>query len=247
MTAMFIFLRLLLAHCIADFPLQFDSIFKLKNKGLAGIIPHALIVIACCALMCWPFLGKPMVWAFILMIGLTHWLQDSIKLSYSSVKHGFWAYVIDQLSHAATISLLFFTNLKYLPPPQETNFFVRIYCNDMVVAYLIALIIATYNGFFMIRSFKSTFFGKAGRYKPFEKWYGMIERALIVTMFLVQWYSFVWLVVVMLMRPVVYFCLHRIFPLHKNFMARQDMLLSWTMAMLTGFALYLFQANYPVY
>lgn len=244
---MFIFLRLLLAHFIADFPLQFDAIYKLKNRGLIGIAPHALIVAGCCALLSWPHWDKPMLWVFILMIGCTHLLQDSIKLSYSSIKHGFWAYTIDQLSHAATIGLIFFTNLKYLEPPLASSAWVSLYNNDLVIAYLIAMIAATYNGFFMIRSFKSTFLGRAGRYKPFEKWYGMFERALIVTVFLVQRYTFVWLVVVMLLRPLAYLAVRKVLPLHKNFLSRQDMLLSWTMAMLSGFALYLFQSCYAVY
>jgi hypothetical protein len=244
---MFLFLRLLLAHFIGDFPLQFDSIFKMKQKGWTGCIPHVLIIVACCIALSWPYLGNPLMWAFIAFIGVTHLIQDSMKLKYSTPKHSFWTYLMDQGFHVAAMAFIFLTDLKNLQPPNETNFFIRLYCNDMLVVYLIALIFATYNGFFLIRTFKLSFLNKADRSNSFEKWYGMAERALIVSFFLITGPLFCLLPVILLLRPLIFLLLIRQLRLHKDFISLRDVTLSWTIAILGGLGLSLFQACYFIY
>ncbi|HOW35064.1 MAG TPA: DUF3307 domain-containing protein [Candidatus Omnitrophota bacterium] len=245
---MFIFLRLLLAHFVGDFPLQLNVIFRLKNKGLRGIIPHAFIITLCCITLSWPYLHLPQLWLFVAFIGVTHLAQDSIKLSYGTIKYSFWTYLLDQLSHVGIIALVFFTDLKNLQPPcDQSSLIVRIYSNDMLIVYLIALILVTYNGLFLIRNFKITFMGKSGIHHSFEKWYGMVERALIVSAFFTGGYAFLWLPAVMLARPLLFFSWRKQLGLHKNFISFVEISLSWIIAVIVGVALYLFQANYSVY
>jgi hypothetical protein len=235
---MFLFLRLLLGHFLGDFPFQFNSIFKLKLKGFFGIIPHVLIILACCIALSWPYLTEPSLWLFILFIGITHLIQDWVKIKYGSIKCSFWPYVADQIFHAATIAVVLLTPLKNLPAPGGDNFLVRLYNNDQLVKYLIAVIAATYNGYFMIRCFKDSFIGRANC-NAFEKWYGIAERAMIVSCFALGGFWFLLLPVILFLRPPVFSLAAKRFLLHADFKALQDTLLSWTLALGAALLLYL--------
>ncbi len=237
---MFLFIRLLLAHFLGDFPFQFDKIYKLKLTGLKGIIPHVAIIFACSAALSWPYLHLPLVWLFILFISITHLIQDSAKLNYGAVKHSFWAYILDQLTHAGIISLIFLTDLKNLQPPvDQANILVRIYSNNTLMVYCIGILFATYNGFFMIRCFHDTFIGKA-QYSSFEKWYGMLERCLIVFLFILKWPFLLLLAILPLLRPMIFVLGKKHLHLQDNFVSFTEIILSWSIALLTGFILYFF-------
>ena len=179
---MFLFLRLVLAHFIGDFLLQTNKIFALKHRGLLGGVPHALIITASLLALSWPYLGLAQIWFFIILMGLLHLLQDSIKISQEGLtKHSFWLYLLDQCSHIVLIATLFFTGLKDLSAPLAENRFVSMYNNDLLIVYLIAIIAVTYNGFYLISNFRLSFMPSTNQYADIEKWFGMLERALIVT------------------------------------------------------------------
>jgi len=237
---MFIFIRLLLAHFIGDYPLQFNLIYRLKNKGLKGIIPHALLIVASLILLCWPYLNLPRLWLFILFVGLTHLIQDSMKLGYGKIKYSFWIYLLDQLLHILIISTVFLTDLTKIRPLKEPSGLIASwYNNDALIIYLIAIIAATYNGFYLIRSFKSTFFSNAGRHCEFEKWYGIIERAVIVSVFLTGGYFFLLLILPLLARPVVFRLAKDRLGIEEKFVSFSEVSLSWLVALSTGIILYL--------
>jgi len=245
---MFVFIRLLLAHFIGDFPLQVDNIYKLKSRGLQGIVPHALIIGACGIAMCWPYLHLPLIWFFLIFMAATHLVQDSIKLNFGDAKYRFWSYLLDQLCHVGLIAMLFFTNIRNFRPPQDqSNILVRIYSNDGLMVYFIVLIAATYNGHFMIRCFKDTFIVKAPQCYVYEKWFGMCERALIVSFFLTPLPLWVIVPLSLALRPLTYLCMKKALTLHECFMSLPDMVLSWITGLLCGSILYLLQARYPVY
>jgi hypothetical protein len=245
---MFVFIRLLLAHFIGDFPLQLDPIYKLKLKGLQGIVPHAIIIGLCGAAMCWPYLHLPLIWFFLIFMTATHLVQDSIKLNFTESKYSFWSYLLDQCSHVALIAMMFFTNIrKFQPPPDQSNLFVRLYSNNGLVIYLIALINASYNGHYMIRCFKDTFMVKSTQCYVYEKWFGMCERALIVTFFLTPMPLWTIVLLSLALRPLTYLFMKKALSLHTCFMAVPDMVLSWIFGLLSGYILYLLQTRYPVY
>ena len=245
---MFLFLRLLLAHFLGDFPLQFNIIFKMKLSGFRGIIPHALILFACYILLSWPFLNQPLVLAFILFLAVCHLIQDSFKLNLDP-KYSFWSYTGDQLLHAATIALIFLIPVQHprLAAGYEPNLLEKLYANNVLVMYLIAIIAVTYNGYFMIRCFKDTFLRKSGRYNAFEKWFGMAERALILSFFLSRGSMTILLPLSLLIRPVVFAALAKRLRLHREFISLPDMVLSWVIALSAGSVLFLFQTGYTVY
>ncbi|MFA5116362.1 MAG: DUF3307 domain-containing protein [Candidatus Omnitrophota bacterium] len=233
---MFLFLRLLLGHLIGDFPLQTDRIFLLKHKGLKGNIPHALLVTASLIALSWPYLSRPYLWYFIIFVGTAHYLQDLIKIKYSKLKYGFWFYLLDQAAHILTISLIFLTPLKNVGPIYNSAGWLAPYYNsNAFILYLIALILATYNGLHLIRNFRNSFFGCPGNYTPFEKWYGMLERAIIVSLFLYSIYYFLWLIpVVFLARPLIYKFAAKGLELGELFMSPCEVLFGWIVALLSG-------------
>jgi hypothetical protein len=237
---MFIFIRLLLGHFIADFPLQFNKVYELKHRGLKGGIPHALIVVVSLLLVSWPYLNLLKLWAFIFFIGITHLFQDSIKVGYKELKYSFWFYLLDQLSHIVLIAAVFLTTLKDLPPPKYTpGFMTSVYNNNPLLIYLIAVIIATYNGYYMIRAFKNTFLGSVEKYSPLGKWYGMLERLVMVSLFFLGGFFFLLVPVALLIRPLIFYLGKNRFNLDKQFISVFELFLSGLVAILTGTGLYL--------
>jgi hypothetical protein len=240
---MFIFIRLVLAHFVGDFPLQFDSIYRLKHKGLKGTIPHALLVSLSFIVFLWPYLDRPGVWMAIFFLGITHLFQDTLKLSFSQLKYSFWTYLLDQCSHIALIAaVVFLTSIKNLPAPQEVNRLIKAYNSDVIVMFLIAMIFATYNGFYLARSFKNTFFGGAGKYNIFEKWYGIAERAIIVFIFFYGGFYLLFIPVIIVTRILLYWIAskrhYQGLDIDKEFVSVPDMLINWTIAIATGLSLY---------
>jgi hypothetical protein len=241
---MFIYLRLLLAHFIGDFPLQVNKVYALKHKGIEGGIPHALILTGCYIIFSWPYLNLPGVWSFIVFLGVAHLFQDSIKLAYKDLRYSFWAYVLDQIFHAAIIAMLFFAPLKNLKPPEGSSFIVLLYNDNLFVIYLIALILATYNGYYLIRNLKNTFLRKVCSCSDFEKKYGILERALLVTMFLMDKYIFLFVALIFLARPLVFIIAGRRLGLKRDFMTGSEPILSWAVAILTGILLFLVKQRF---
>jgi hypothetical protein len=219
----------------------------MKLKGLKGIIPHALIVFLCCVALSWPYLSLPAVWFFLIFIGSTHLIQDRLKIKYGTLKCSFWPYVLDQVLHAGTIALIFVTDLKNLPRPAiQANLLSKIYSNDGLMIYLIVLIFATYNGYFMIRCFKDSFIQRS-TYNHFDKWYGMVERGFIVS-FLILPGPFLFLFLAgVLARPLFYVLYKKRFGLNQSFISLLDMSLSWTVALASGLVFFLLQTKYPIY
>ncbi len=202
---MFLFIRLLLAHLIGDYPLQINRIHALKFKGLKGNIPHILIVMGCFILLSLPFLHLPLMWLLILFIGVTHLFQDFGKIQLGKVsKHNFLFYLLDQIMHAAAISFIFLTNLKNIGPIKENNPIAAIYNNDFLVLFIIAVIAASYNGHYMIILFKKDYLKKDSKYTPFEKWYGFAERTIMVALAFIGNILFFAIPIIPFLRYIVY-------------------------------------------
>jgi len=239
---MFIFIRLLLAHFIGDYVLQFNRIYAGKFKGLKGVIPHAAIIAACFIVFSWPYLKIPALWVFILFIFVTHLLQDWIKANHIKRKGDFSTYVLDQILHIAAIAVVFLTRLKTLQPPGEgSSFILLFYNNDLAMIYSIAVIAATYNGHYLISNFKKTFMTSKPirEYPAFEKWYGITERAGIVSVFFLGGAYFYLLPFIILLRHPVYNLTKENFNADIRFKSITETALSATVAVLTGIFLFI--------
>jgi hypothetical protein len=194
----------------------------------------------CLIILSWPYLNLPGIWGFILFVGIIHFFQDSIKIGYKGVKFSFWLYMLDQFFHIALIAMVLLTDLKNLPPPQKPGgFIVPLYNNNLLVIYLIAVIFTTYNAYFMIRNLKNTILGRVCSCSTTEKWYGMFERAALVSIFLLDRYLFLFISGVLLLRPLIFIFGRKRLALHENFIAGSEAILSWLVAIITGLFLFI--------
>jgi len=177
---MFLFIRLVLAHMIADFPLQTAYIYKLKGRGIIGIIPHVLIVFACMTLLAWPYLHLPLMWVFLAFLALSHLIQDRLKILLNAhSKSHFIAYFLDQAMHITFITCIFLSDIGSITPPAPTGPLTEFYNNNNLMLLLTFLIAASFNGHYMIITLKKDIWGIATPYTNFEKWYGIAERCIL--------------------------------------------------------------------
>lgn len=128
---MFLFLKLVLAHLIADFVLQFEELYQLKVRRFMGHLLHVLIHAGVTAILLFPYLNEPVILLFIAFLTGEHLLQDLTKYSLTQKfpAKKFLYYIVDQISHFAVLALIFlvpFANeARALPGSQSLNFLYR--------------------------------------------------------------------------------------------------------------------------
>ncbi len=93
---------LLLGHLLADFPLQTNGIYKLKQKGLIGHIPHVLIHMIM-SLVLLP--GLIQRFNLLLLLGTGHFIIDVLK-PYWGFERTSKAFVFDQGLHALFLLII---------------------------------------------------------------------------------------------------------------------------------------------
>jgi len=148
---MFLFYRLLLAHIIADFPLQTNQIFKVKTNTEWGVLIHTLIVLIFSILFTFPYLENPKVIIILLIIFLSHTVIDKLKLEHSkkTKNQSIRILLLDQALHITIIAVLTFnfTESYLLSSPFNSaflNYLIDIYNNDIFIVSLIGYIASVF-------------------------------------------------------------------------------------------------------
>ena len=148
---MFLFYRLLLAHIIADFPMQTNQIFKVKTNTEWGVLIHTLIVLIFSVLFTFPYLESPKVIIILLVIFLSHTVIDKLKMEYSkkTKNQSIRILLLDQFLHIAIIALLAFnfTENYLLSSPFNSaflNYLIDIYNSDIFIVSLIGYIASVF-------------------------------------------------------------------------------------------------------
>lgn len=238
---MFLFYRLLLAHLLADFPLQFTRLFKLKVSRSWGTVFHGGIFTLLALIFAYPYLTHNAAWVFILLLGISHIFSDRAKLSITRrfKIDNLWLFLLDQGLHIGLIGLLAATSPGRLilswPLANFPSFLTQVY-NDpqsKVIIYIIVYLIATFGGTFLIYYLKKTFFIKqlgevtiSGQ----EKYCGILERFLILSLFVLPGYFYFLTPVVLVARGIT--CVKR-----NDLHLRVDFLSSTILAVITGLIL----------
>lgn len=110
------FTILLLAHLVADFPLQSNWVYRLKNASNFGIALHSLIHVLAAIV-----LARDTVdfWWYWLFLFVTHFITDWVKLRVKTDQQ--WiGFLVDQFVHLSVVIImaLMKPNLSsVLPPP----------------------------------------------------------------------------------------------------------------------------------
>ncbi|MBA7547320.1 hypothetical protein ES705_39734 [subsurface metagenome] len=148
---MFLFYRLLLAHIIADFPMQTNQIFKVKANTEWGVLIHTLIVLIFSILFAFPYLEDPKVIMILLIIFLSHTVIDKLKMEYSkkTKNQSIRILLLDQALHIAIIAILTFnfTESYLLSSPFNSvflNYLIDIYNSDIFIVSLIGYIASVF-------------------------------------------------------------------------------------------------------
>lgn len=139
-------LHLILAHFLADYPLQSNRLVAYKTKHFSGIVLHSLTHVLTSIVLGFPFLLQGRFWMALAVVFLTHNLIDKTKLWVQrrfKRMNSFIFYVLDQIAHLAVIYITAMVWLKNLLPDFGGAWF-RWYANESVVAFWLALILATY-------------------------------------------------------------------------------------------------------
>ncbi|NPA91268.1 MAG: DUF3307 domain-containing protein [Chloroflexi bacterium] len=108
-------IALIIAHLLADFPLQTDYIYTLKVRGNWGIIPHVLVHVVVTAFL----LATPLhYWPLLLGIFVSHYLIDWLKL-HLPCPNPVRAFLLDQAMHLVTLTgfALWMPSVQVIIPP----------------------------------------------------------------------------------------------------------------------------------
>jgi len=122
---MFVLQKLILAHLIADFMLQFEELYQLKLKSIVGHIVHASSHTVMSLILLWPYLDFPSVWWSIALITIVHFAQDMWKYARMGRKDRFFLlFVWDQMVHLVFLLPVLALPFSRLVTPLIKNRFV---------------------------------------------------------------------------------------------------------------------------
>ena len=185
-------LSLLLAHFLADFPLQSASLCKLKLshnpiESAQGFRRHVMIHTTVGFFAVIHYLWTPFIFLFLLVYGISHYLIDRIKKIYGT-EH-LKLFFIDQLLHITAVLLLVVAlrpTLSGAPWLQALMVFTNLSMLNRVIAGLVLLSIGLWvTGVFIriyIMSLKGNSYTESGGGATDGGYLiGLLERLLVIT------------------------------------------------------------------
>lgn len=90
-------IAMFLAHLVGDYVLQWDSLAEWKAREFRGVVIHSLILFVVTALFALPF--DATWWSGILIIGLSHFLIDSLQFFFKPAINPLLRFFLDQVAH----------------------------------------------------------------------------------------------------------------------------------------------------
>lgn len=169
----YIFLWLIIAHILADFPLQTNRVFAARYKYKFGGIIHVSIHYIVGLILLFPYLASWEFWLSFTAVTIIHYFIDTIK------KGNIWAFVLDQVSHLIVLAGVAFLcrGVVSLNIPDWLSIY---YLNTNLLVYLIGYLTAAYIGTIVVLFLKSDKYRK----KPptgYEKITGVLARVATLT------------------------------------------------------------------
>jgi hypothetical protein len=188
---MFLFLKLVLAHLVADFILQFEELYQLKLKTVYGHFLHGVIHFFITLLLVFPYLLNIWMWVFVAAIATIHVFQDRFKYRFmESKKNYFHIFVIDQIGHILFLStILLFPMSEHVMGFRTMPLLNYYYLNNTITLYLIAFLLGTFCGNFLFHAYAMSFNKKARKdlfITTFEIVHGIVERTVIMGIFMLS-------------------------------------------------------------
>lgn len=185
---MFLFLRMMLAHFIADYPLQTNRVYCYKISSFNGQLFHAGIHAFVFALFLIPYWHHPVTWLYLFWITASHLTFDILKVKAidKTKLHPVITYTLDQVLHVAAASVVLWLPLAQEIPPIAASGLWSWYWNNTVVAYVIGVIFATYFTTYFLACWhwakKKLAHDDGYNLTPLQKYYEFFERGVITTL-----------------------------------------------------------------
>ena len=111
-----LFSTLILAHLLADFPLQSNAIARLKKYHLVGVLIHVAIYTVVTALL---LERRLQYWPLIIGLGIAHFLIDAAKMRFSRGDDGTLTFLVDQSLHLASMLVAAYLAQRYWTPAPQ--------------------------------------------------------------------------------------------------------------------------------
>ncbi len=157
---MFLFLKFILAHLIADFVLQFEELYQLKIRSLWGHVLHVLIHLGVSLAMVFPYWDSPSLWIFLAGLMLVHFIQDIIKytLTQKIPKNTFVYFMADQFVHGLAIAVILLfpisSEVRGFPTHPVLN---MLYVENRWTLLAIFFILLTFGGSYTLFAYYRTY------------------------------------------------------------------------------------------
>jgi hypothetical protein len=183
---MVLFWRLILAHVIADFPLQTDAVFSVKKNTEWGVFLHGAIFTLTALLTTVNDLAIPMVWVGLISLGLFHVAVDKGKLVLAGGgrRDNLGYFLLDQALHIGAIGLMsfFFSRLPDAARPAQDPAAITARL-QMGTAYVVAIWVSPLLSHYL----RSTFHRPPGdrfhaRQPALWRTLGYVERGCLVAL-----------------------------------------------------------------
>ena len=179
---MFLFLRLFLAHLVADFPLQFTKLFKLKTESFKGVVLHGCVFGIIAVLLSYPFIAFSFIGIYLLFLWVFHIFIDWLKIHmiYKWKREDkLGLFILDQIFHLISVAVVIpFTGR----PSRQAAGLGRLYMSDTFIVFCIFYIISTFMATILIYYMKKTFTNKEVYFPRKGKYRDIFERALVTTL-----------------------------------------------------------------
>lgn len=196
-----LFWSLVLAHLLADFPLQADFVFRQKQKGKYGVAFHVAMFVAVSILLLLPALRIASVVFLIAALGVAHFWIDETKLRlFRRIEvDNLWAFLADQALHFMSLVVGVWLFAKHTENVSLDLVLIRPVLHSMTCRVVTGLILSSYFGVLITHYLEKMFLG--GKYhnenlRPAEKYLGILGRLLVTSAFLPQ--SEFWLTLALL-------------------------------------------------
>ncbi len=178
-------LHLILAHFIADYPLQTNWLAKYKRNHAFGIFLHSFTHFVVSVILMIPFLHIGKIWLGVLIIFATHTLFDQLKVTLGKKTkwNPFLLYVLDQIAHLVVI---YWVAVYYLGKitPQMSGFWLNLYTDSTIVSFFLTLTLVTY--FYDVSRWT---YLNTKKKRPYKRDYSMMCRnsLIVIIAFVVYW------------------------------------------------------------
>ncbi len=199
MTVLYLFI---LAHLLADFPLQTTGIYEWKYKSIWGSFFHSGVFITLSFILLFPYRVYFSFLILFFVLWLIHGFQDWLKAVYIEKYHrdNLWIFLLDQFCHIAVIII----GVSLTPFGKHFFYLMETASFKNFLLILIGYTFISFTGVILLAYIKKEIYATKEIYLPNEqeKWKEIFERVIYFTFFLLGGFFYI---VFILVSAVFYF------------------------------------------